>query len=307
MARGVEVAREDLADLSRAAGDDDLDRRVDGWRLGADQVLGSAVMDENICSMHSQQVRAEIQAQCATGMSDCEVSRRTGVARSTVREMRLAAEGQPLYQCRRAYVECPRCGRVARPMKFSDGDYAELLGLYLGDGYVVESGRSHRLRIYLDSKYQMIVDESAALLRRCFPSNAVAVETRYEGRMTILSVYSQHLTCLFPQHGPGLKHERSVALESWQGEIVDREPWRLLRGLIRSDGCSFINRTGPYEYLSFHFANRSKDIVDLFLASCDAVGVFCRCTYQSPRHIWELRINRRTSVAKMVEHVGIKR
>jgi hypothetical protein len=56
--------------------------------------------------------------------------------------------------------------------------------------------------------------------------------------------------CHFPQAGPGKKHERPIVLEPWQAAIVEAEPWRFLRGCIRSDGCVFINRTGRYEYLS---------------------------------------------------------
>ena len=41
------------------------------------------------------------------------------------------------------------------------------------------------------------------------------------------------------------KHERRIILEPWQQDLVDAASWALLRGLIRSDGCVFINRTGP--------------------------------------------------------------
>lgn len=30
---------------------------------------------------------------------------------------------------------------------------------------------------------------------------------------------------LFPQHGPGKKHERLIALEPWQQTIVDAHRW----------------------------------------------------------------------------------
>jgi hypothetical protein len=171
----------------------------------------------------------------------------------------------------------------------------------------VRSGRSHRLRISLDSKYELIVDEAEALLERRFPDNRVGRQLMYGGRMTVLSLYSKHLLCLFPQHGPGPKHEREMTLERWQSEIVERHPWSLLRGLVRSDGCSFINRTGPYEYLSFHFCNRSHEITRLFESCCVKVGVRYRCNLNRKRMLWEVRIKRRDSVALMCAHVGIKR
>jgi hypothetical protein len=49
----------------------------------------------------------------------------------------------------------------------------------------------------------------------------------------------------------------------------------------------------------------SKDIIDLFVAACDRAGLFTRSTVDS-RGLWRVRINRRSSVARMVEHVGLK-
>jgi hypothetical protein len=115
---------------------------------------------------------------------------------------------------------------------------------------------------------------------------------------------------LFPQHGPGLKHKRRIILEPWQQSIVAEQPWAFVRASIRTDGCAFINRTDihrpePYEYLNYHLANLSKDIGGLFVAACGRVGVFTRVN-RSRRGLWSMRINRRDSVALMLEHVGVK-
>jgi hypothetical protein len=129
------------------------------------------------------------------------------------------------------------------------------------------------------------------------------------GAMFFVSVYSSHLSCLFPQHGPGKKHERPIILEKWQQELVGAAPWAFLRGCIRSDGCVFVNRTDvhrpqPYEYLSYNFANRSPDIVGLFLHSCEQVGIRARVNWHAGKG--SVRINRRACVANMLEHVGLK-
>ena len=58
----------------------------------------------------------------------------------------------------------------------------------------------------------------------------------------------QHWPCLFPQHGPGRKHHRSIVLEDWQNRIVGCYPRQLLRGLIHSDGCRTINRVRDGRY-----------------------------------------------------------
>jgi hypothetical protein len=183
---------------------------------------------------------------------------------------------------------------------FSEPDYAELLGLYLGDGHIVRTGRSDRLRLFLDTRYGVIVRDARELLERCFPEHRVGQFRTGKGTTTILSLYCTHLACLFPQHGPGRKHRRSIVLEGWQTGIVEREPWRFLRGCIRSDGCVFVNRTGRYAYVSYEFSNRSAQIRELFMEACDRVDVEYRAY---PRYV---RIYRRPSVALMQKHVGLK-
>jgi hypothetical protein len=156
------------------------------------------------------------------------------------------------------------------------------------------------MRIFLDSKYTTVVDEAEALLRRCFPHNPVGRAFVENGAEEILFVHSGHLTCLFPQHGSGKKHDRPIVLEPWQLRIIDAAPWAFLRGCIRSDGCVFVNRTGRYEYLSYGFANYSSDILDLFGSTCLAEGLRPR------RYARAIRLNRREDVARLLEHVGVK-
>ena len=73
-----------------------------------------------------------------------------------------------------------------------------------------------------------------------------------------------------------------------------------MRGLISSDGCVFVNRTGRYEYLSYEFSN---------LSAADSRAVHGRLRpvdveYRAYRRY--VRIYRRDSVALMQEHVGVK-
>jgi hypothetical protein len=249
--------------------------------------------------MHSPAIRARAMELIAAGVNDCEVSRRTGVARTTIRDWR-----RPRYRRTTPpsdYGPCPRCWREGRRMSFRATDYAQLLGLYLGDGHIVRLGRTYRLRLFLDSRYREIVSDSRELLERCFALQAVGTVMAHEGRMTVLWVHSSHLRCLFPQHGAGAKHDRKIRLEGWQEALVDEAPWHLLKGLIRSDGCSFVNRTGPYEYLSYGFSNHSTDILDLFCGTCDRVGLEYR------RYARAVRINRRSSVDRLRAEIGVKR
>jgi hypothetical protein len=152
----------------------------------------------------------------------------------------------------------------------------------------------------LDARYPGILADARALMDRVFSGNSVArCPVRGTGAV-VLTVYSSHAPCVFPQHGPGKKHLRPIVLEAWQDDLVQAAPWRFLRGCIRSDGCVFINRTGPYEYLSYEFSNKSDDIRSLFVRTCRAVGLEPRPAGTS------VRIYRRASVALLQEHVGIK-
>jgi hypothetical protein len=255
--------------------------------------------------MHPPEVRAEALALVEAGHNDCEISRRLGIPRGTIRDWR-----RPTYVRTTPVAICPRCWRLAKPMLFTHEDYAELLGFYLGDGHISAGARTQRLRISLDAKYPGIIESACCVLRRCFPKNPVDVVPYHDGSCVYVSVYCSHLRCLFPQHGPGRKHERRISLEQWQRTTVAAEPWAFIRSCIWTDGCSFVNRTDihrakPYEYLSYQFSNMSKDIVDLFVEACDRVGVFTRVNC-SRRGLWDVRINRRASVELMLADVGLK-
>jgi Homeodomain-like domain len=250
--------------------------------------------------VHAFEVRQAALDLVAQGVNDCEISRRLGVPRETVRDWR-APRYVPNDDARpRNRWVCFRCWRPTSLVLYTPADYAELLGLYLGDGHITQMARAQRLRLMLDAKYPTIVDDAADLIARVVPWNDVGRQFPHEGRMVTLFAYHRHWSCLFPQHGPGKKHERPIILEPWQEGLVEAAPWALLRGLIRSDGCVYINRTGKYEYESYEFANCSKGILELFVATCASVGVECR------RYDRHARIYRRASVTLMLEHVGRK-
>ena len=243
--------------------------------------------------MHPPEVRHRVFQLIDDGNRDREIARRLGLPRSTVTYMRHARRTS-------THEICPRCWKRGRTIEFAPPDYAELLGLYLGDGCISRAGRVHRLRLALDVRYPQIIEQTGLLLARCFPNCSIATVAADAGATAVLSVYSSHLPCLFPQHAVGKKHERRLVLEDWQQRIVEREPWAFLRGCIRSDGCTFINRTGPYRYLTYDFCNYSADIRTMFTWACDLVDLRYRATGT------RVRINRRESVARLQEHVGIK-
>jgi hypothetical protein len=245
--------------------------------------------------MHDLELRHRALELVAAGVNDCEVARQLGVARTTVRQWRwTTGRGAPAREL------CWRCWQPTRRVELTPGDYAELLGLYLGDGHISPMPRSQRLRLSLDAKYPRIIAEAEALLRRVFPACQVGRVVADRGSTVVLWVYHRHLACLFPQHGPGKKHERPMELEAWQTGLVAEAPWSFLRGCIRSDGCSFVNRTGRYSYLSYEFRNWSDEILGIFATTCSGLGL------QPPQYADRVRLCRRADVAELLTHVGVK-
>ena len=243
--------------------------------------------------MHAAWVSEEVRSLAAVGLNDCEIARRLELPRTTVRDIR---RGGPAAE----HPACPRCWRATKPIRFTAGEYAELLGLYLGDGCIVRAGRTERLRLSLDARYPRIVAEARELVAACLPANRVSLVRADDGATSVVSAYSSHLSCLFPQHGPGQKHRRRIVLEPWQEDLARQAPWSFIRGLMHSDGCFFINRTGSYAYLSCDFCNASGDIRRLFGWACELVGVDHRINGK------RVRIYRRESVSRVAQFVGVK-
>ncbi len=240
--------------------------------------------------MHSYAVRARALELARAGHPDAAVARATGLARSTVRDLRRSSPA----------ASCPRCWRRSSRCAWTAETYAFLLGLYLGDGYICKAGRTYRLRVSLDARYPGVIADARASLERTFIENAVGEVHADSGSTVILSVYNSHLPCLFPQHGVGPKHLRPIVLEPWQQDAVRAKPLDFLKGCIWSDGCTFINRTGRYEYLTYDFCNSSADIRNLFMNACEMAGV----QYRSSRD--RVRVNRRLSVIRLQETIGTK-
>jgi hypothetical protein len=151
-----------------------------------------------------------------------------------------------------------------------------------------------------------MTDEIVTAIRTVRRRTPARMRAAQSNRVTKIQSYWTHRPCLFPQHGPGRKHERPIVLADWQRDIVEAHPWQLIRGLIHSDGCRAINRVTvrgvPYAYPRYFFANESRDILQVMGGTLDHVGVAWR--YNRPNSI---SIARREAVAAMDAHVGPKR
>ncbi|MER7399916.1 helix-turn-helix domain-containing protein [Streptomyces sp. NPDC000151] len=257
---------------------------------------------------HGSDVRHQALALLRSGRKNADVARDLNVPLGTVGywlHMDRAKRGE---SPGRRQPQCPRCDG-----HLDTQAYAYLLGLYLGDGHIIQYSQ-HRvpsLMIACDESWPGLMDQCEAAMRAVFPDNSVC-RVRRTGCRNV-KVYSKHLWCLFPQHGPGKKHERRIALERWQQEIVDAYPWEFIRGLIHSDGCRITNWTTRmvggerkrYEYPRYFFTNKSDDIRKLFTDTLAKVGVEWSILARGSDP-FNVSVARRASVALMDAHVGPK-
>ena len=162
------------------------------------------------------------------------------------------------------------CSHVLR-MEEVPREYSYLLGLYLGDGYICRAGSVYRLRIVFDRRYPAIIGEADRTMKVVMPNRVGRV--RATGCLE-LSSYSKHWPCLFPQHGPGGKHERTIKLASWQEELaLGRHPEAFVRGRcsrgapeqrlhdlgLEARGCRAPGPDGRTQTVSQHTACPERD------------------------------------------------
>jgi hypothetical protein len=227
-----------------------------------------------MCTVHSQAIVDRARALSNQGLYDREVAEITGVPLRTVRKWRTGKRRAPGSERRKR--NCARCDGVP----LDEIAYAYLLGLYLGDGCLTGRPKDvYLLSIACCDAWPGLIAAAKEATRQVMPLSAVF--SRRYGGMTEVQSTSKHWPCLFPQHGPGLKHTRKIELAEWQQVIVDRYPGEFARGLFHSDGYRGMNRVRRvladgehwYEYPRYLFSNKSTDILGLCGAALDRLEV----------------------------------
>jgi hypothetical protein len=234
----------------------------------------------------------------ANGLSDYAVAEILSIPRATIQNWRTS--GAPTK--RGAGLEEP----LERPLEHRA--YAYLFGIYLGDGCVSGHRRTFGLQVTLDADYPHLMVEVKSAIERSIPVLA-RVQRPRRGAVRIWA-FHRSLPNLFPQHGPGKKHERKIELVPWQTKITHRYTREFIRGLIHSDGSRCMNRfavdlpsgrVGRYAYPRYFFTNYSADIRRIFCEHCELLGI--RWTQSNARNI---SVSHRDSVALLDEFVGPK-
>jgi len=240
-----------------------------------------------------------------SGMRDADNAALHGVAIKTIRRWRRLYQrrGLPRGQSH-TNTPCPRCDDA----ELDGPAYAELLGWFLGDGHISQGRRGvFNLHVVNDRRYVDDIDGIAILMALVKPGGRP--HRRLVPGAVIVTVSWKHWPCLFPQHGPGRKHERPILLEDWQRSIVEAHPASFLRGLFHSDGCRALNWTRKiiagewkrYDYPRWQFTNHSADIRELCCWALDLVDVPWR---QSNWHT--ISVSTRPGVATLDGLIGLK-
>ncbi|WP_323792027.1 transcriptional regulator [Nocardioides sp.] len=245
--------------------------------------------------MYDDSVRRRARRLRTAGGTVSEVAQALHVSRSTIRSWETRPSTAPPHRC-------PRCDGRA----LDASGYSALLGYYLGDGCLSRAARYSTLRISCDTVYPGVIDD----VSRCVASvRQGPVHLVPAPGCTVVQAGWKHWPCLFPQHGPGRKHERPIVLEPWQREIVEQHPAEFLRGLFHSDGSRVRNwarrpvagELKRYDYPRWQFSNTSADIRDLCGWALNLVDVAWRAS--STKHV---SVSRRAAVARLDEVIGPK-
>ena len=238
------------------------------------------------------------------GMRDADNAALHGVTIKTIRRWRREYQrrGKPRGG-RNSSTRCPRCDEAP----LDEQTYAELFGWYLGDGHISVHPRGYfGLHIFNDTKYSELNQHVLELMRRVKPGGSPS--TRLTS-CTVITSWWKHWPCLFPQHGPGYKHTRRLAMTEWQWTIVESYPADFLRGLFHSDGCRVNNwatrmvagEKKRYEYGRWQFTNESAEIMHWCGEALDLLDIPWRQTNRRT-----LSVSRRAAVARLDALIGLK-
>ena len=250
--------------------------------------------------MYPRALREDAIRLLGQGCTLSAVSRALGVSRSALREWR---DSGP--EAASALSDCPRCSGDAESLDAPS--YSALFGYYLGDGCLSHVRTHFVMRISCDATYPGIIADATRLVAAVHAGGSVC-HVHGPGVVVVQNCW-KHWPCLFPQHGPGRKHERVLGMTDWQWALVRDHPADFLRGLFHSDGSRVNNwATRPvagvvkrYEYPRWQFTNCSAEIRQWCCDALDLVGVPWRRSNAKT-----ISVSTRAGVARLDDLIGRK-
>lgn len=258
--------------------------------------------------MRSREEYQQILQLWEEGKNKSQIAHTLGIPRSTIRDCinrYQSIDGlETTMACYppKARVVAQICSGQVEESSHVFATYAFLLGMYLGDGYIIEQGRTYWLRITLHSQYRQITASCVQAIETILPDNTVRIIDRPGNNTIDVSCHSNHWCELFPQHGKGKKHQREITLEHWQQQIVEQYPLEFFQGLYYSDGSRFSNIVNGKDYPRYQFTNYSEDIIQIFCDTCDILDIH----WTRKSHGRDIFISRRKDVEYLDRTIGPK-
>lgn len=251
--------------------------------------------------MHSKETKNKATELNNSGLNISQISKMIGVDRSTIREWfaetKRYIKTKPINDEANFFERFESCSDLRAA-------YYYLLGQYLGDGSISRNSRTYALRIFATDKYVNIIDEIVNSMLMVLPCNRVYVTDKKGCK--VVTINSNILPKLFPQHGIGKKHTRKIELTEWQLKYLDENSKYLARGLFQSDGCRYKLEYGN----AYNFSNVSIDIHEIFQKCLLLNGIYYTFNESKARgnssSIWNTNIYRKLEVEKAYAFLGEK-
>lgn len=240
-----------------------------------------------------------------SGYNLSQISNQIGVSRSTLRDW--FSEGKR-YIPKKAECRNDDFFRRFEDSKEVREAYYYILGQYLGDGCISPNSRTYRLRISATIKYANIITTIKKSLQLILPHNSI-YETVSNG-CTAVTINSNSLPEIFPQHGIGRKHEREIKLVEWQLKYLEENSKHLARGLFHSDGCRYAFSKDNLDRCFYSFVNCSTDIHQIYQECLKLNNILFtvndKVIKQGNSPAWSTLIYRKSEVDKAFAFLGEK-
>lgn len=245
----------------------------------------------------------------AEGYKICEISKITGINRSSISNWKLRNGRQSsishIHHSISDIDPIPDIIDMLGSFSAQDRlDYSYLLGLYIGDGCIYELKKTCKLTITLDKRYDSLNEYTCEVFSRFFNKSPYVFDRSTCGRGNAIDIihHSKKLPYFFPQHGRGRKHNRPIILTKWQTDIVD--PVSILKGLIMSDGSIYFDRQS--NDTKINFTNKSHDIIGIFEKYLSLIGISFKTYVKSKTNIKMTTIHKISDVDKLISLIGTK-
>ena len=137
-------------------------------------------------------------------------------------------------------------------------ELAYLVGVYLGDGCLVQISRTELLDIACDSKYHGLIERFTNLVIRVF-GKAPVLQKDPSSNCVHIRLYGKGINTTLGMD-PGPKNRRDLHIPSWIKENEDFTRW-CLRGLFETDGYIHYRR-GRNRSVVVGFSNTNESLLD---------------------------------------------